>query len=252
MNFQFDPTTAISFLLVMTRLVTVLSVAPPFNGSMIPPRVRVAIAASLGLLIAPLQPVDISLEVFSLLVAIGYQVVVGAMFGYLIQLMLSVPMIAGSMIDGLSGLSASTLFDPTSNSSATPAARLNQMLAMIVLVGIEGHLLIVRGVMRSYEAAPLSGFRIEPLGQLLVTASGQLLLAAVEIALPVLVALLMTEAVLALSARAAPRLNVMVLGFAVKSIVFMLLFALSLPLLINAVANLLDRSLRWAMAVVGG
>lgn len=211
-----------------------------------------AIAASVSLLVAPTQPVDVSLDVLSLIVAVTYQVIVGAFFGYIIQLMLSVPMIAGSMIDGLSGLSASTLFDPSSNSSATPAARLNQMLALIVLVGMDGHLLIVRGVVRSYEAAPLNGFQVGLVGPLLLEASGQLLLAAVEIALPVLVALLMTEAVLALSARAAPRLNVMVVGFAVKSMVFMLLFAISLPLLVNAVATLLDRSLRWAVGGVGG
>ncbi len=235
----------------MTRLATVLTIATPFGGAMMPNRVRVAVAASVSLLVAPGQPVDISLEILPLIAAITYQVIVGAFFGYIIQLMLSVPMIAGSMIDGLSGLSASTLFDPTSNSSATPAARLNQMLAMIVLVGIEGHLLIVRGVLRSYEAAPLSGFGTGLLGPLFVEASGQLLLAAVEIALPILVALLMTEAVLALSARAAPRLNVMVVGFAVKSIVFMMFFALTLPLLVNAVATLLDRSIRWALGGVG-
>ena len=252
MNFSIDPATAVSFLLMMTRLATVLTVAPPFNGSMMPNRVRVAIAASVSLLVAPLYPVEVSLDVLSIIVAIGYQVVVGALFGYLVQLMLAVPMIAGSMIDGMSGLSASTLFDPMSSSSATPAARLNQMLAIIVLVGIEGHLLIIRGVIRSYEAAPLDGFRLDLLGPTLVEATGQLLLAAVEIALPVLVALLMTEAMLALAARAAPRLNVMVVGFAVKSIVFMLTFALSLPLLINAVATLLDRALRWGLAGVGG
>ena len=252
MNFSIDPATAVSFLLMMTRLATVLTVAPPFNGSMMPQRVRVAIAASVSLLVAPLYPVEVSLDVLSLIVAIGYQVVVGALFGYLVQLMLSVPMIAGSMIDGMSGLSASTLFDPMSSSSATPAARLNQMLAIIVLVGIEGHLLIIRGVIRSYEAAPLDGFRLDLLGPTLVESTGQLLLAAVEIALPVLVALLMTEAVLALAARAAPRLNVMIVGFAVKSIVFMLTFALSLPLLINAVAALLDRALRWGLSGVGG
>ncbi len=237
---------------MMTRLATVLTIAPPFNGSMLPNRVRVAIAASVSLLVAPLYPVEISLDVLSVIVAIGYQVVVGALFGYLVQLMLSVPLIAGSMIDGMSGLSASTLFDPMSASSATPAARLNQMLALILLVGIEGHLLIIRGVIRSYEAAPLDGFRLELLGPTLVESTGQLLLAAVEIALPVLVALLMTEAVLALAARAAPRLNVMIVGFAVKSIVFMLTFALSLPLLINAVATLLDRALRWGLAGIGG
>lgn len=247
-----DPATAISFLLVMTRLATVLAIAPPFNASMLPNRVRVGVAASLSLLVAPLNPVELTPGVLGLLLAVVYQVMVGAVFGYLIQLLLSVPMIAGAMIDGASGLSASTLFDPMSNSPATPTARLNQMLVVVVLVGIEGHLLIVRGVMRSYEAAPLSGLRIGSLGDVLVDATGQLLLAAVEISLPVLVALLLTEAVLALSARAAPRLNVMVVGFAVKSIVFLAVFALGLPLLINGVATLLDRSLRWAIGVSGG
>ncbi len=252
MSLAIDPATIVSFLLVMTRLVTVLTVAPPFQGAAVPVRVRVAIAASVGLLVAPVQSLDVPLEVVPLLAAIGYQVLVGALFGYLIQLLLSVPIVAGAMIDGLSGLAASTLFDPMSNSSATPAARLNQLLAIVVLVSIEGHLLIVRGVIPSYEAAPLSGFRIESLGALLTEGAGQLMLAAVEIALPLLVALLLTEAVLALSARAAPRLNVMVVGFAIKSMVFMVGFALTVPLLINAVSTLLDRSLRWAIAGSGG
>jgi flagellar biosynthetic protein FliR len=122
----------------------------------------------------------------------------------------------------------------------------------LILVGVEGHLLIVRGVIRSYEAAPLSGLRIDAVGTILAEAAGQLLLAAVEVALPLLVALLLTETVLGLSARAAPRLNVMVVGFAVKSMVFMLAFALTLPLLINAVSALLERSLRWALVGTGG
>lgn len=251
MSFTLDPTVVVSFLLVMTRLVTVLTIAPPFGGSLVPTRVRVAIAASISLLIAPLQGGEVSLELSTLIVSIAYQVAVGAIFGFLIQLLLSAPLVAGTMIDNMAGLAAAGLFDPMSNTSATPGARLNQMVTTIVLVGMEGHLLIIRGVLRSYEAAPLSGFRVDGLDSLMTEAVGQLLLAAIEIALPLLVALLMTEAVLGLAARAAPRLNVMVVGFAVKSIVFMLGFALTIPLLINAVSTLLDRSLRWALVVTG-
>ena len=173
------------------------------------------------------------------------------MFGYVIQLLLSAPLIAGMLIDSLAGLSAASLFDPLSNTSATPGGRLNQVVATIVLFGLDGHLLIIRGVLRSYEAAPVNGLRLESLDLLLTDGIGQLLLAAIEIALPLLVALLMTEVVLGLSARAAPRLNVMVLGFAVKGIVFMLGFALTIPLLINGVAALLTRSLRWAITISG-
>lgn len=252
MSLNIDVTSIVSFLLVMTRLAAVLTIAPPFSGGGIPPRVRVAIAASVALLVAPMYTADVKLDAASLIVAVVYQVLVGAMFGFLIQLLMTVPMVAGSMIDGVAGLSASSLFDPLTNTSATPAARFNQMLAMVILFGIEGHLLIIRGVLRSYEAAPLSGFSVDPLPAILSESVGQLMLAALEIALPCLVALLMAEAMLALAARAAPRLNVMVVGFAVKSLVFLVTFGLTMPLLINAVASLLDRSLRWAVIGAGG
>ncbi len=251
LSFSIDPALIVSFLLVMTRMVTVLTIAPPFRGSTMPVRVRVAVAAGVALVVGPRVPVDVEFDVLPLVGAVTYQVLIGALFGFLIQLLLSVPLVAGSMIDGLSGLSASSLFDPMAGSSATPAARLNQLLTSMILIGIGGHLLIVRGVIRSYEAAPLSGLEIESLGPLMSEGAGQLILAAVEISFPLLVALLMTETVLALAARAAPRLNVMVVGFAVKSMVFLLAFGLTVPLLINAVSVLLERSLRWAMAAGG-
>lgn len=255
MTFFLDPRLVVTLLLVMTRLVTVLTVAPPFRGSTMPIRVRVTIAGAVAFAVAPgAQSTidDVPLEVIPLIGVVAYQVVVGALFGFVVQLLLSIPLVAGSMVDGLSGLSASSLFDPMADSSATPAARLYQLLTSLILVGLGGHLLIVRGVIRSFEAAPLSGLRVADLGDLLTEAAGQLLLAAVEIAFPLLVALLMTETVLALAARAAPRLNVMVVGFAVKSMVFLLAFGLTVPLLVNAVSSLLDRSLRWAIIGVGG
>jgi flagellar biosynthetic protein FliR len=251
MTLAFDTTSIVSILLAMTRIITVLVVAPPFRGSTMPNRVRVVLAGAMAFAVAPQHPADIESAFGPVFLAIVYQVVVGALFGFLIQLLLAVPLIAGSMIDGVAGLSAASLFDPMSDSSATPAARLTQLLSSIILVSLGGHLLIMRGVMRTYEAAPLSGLEIAALEPVLVEGAGQLLLAAVEVALPVLVALLLTEAVLALAARAAPRLNVMVVGFAVKSLVFVLTFAALVPLLVHAVTALLERSLRWGMAILG-
>lgn len=252
MSLAIDPAMITAFLLIMTRLIAALTVAPPFGGSMLNIRVRVALAASIALLVTPLYTEAVPVGAADLTIAIVYQVVVGTMFGFLVQLLLTAPMVAGLMVDALAGLSAASLFDPLANTSATAGARLNQMLTAVVLVGLEGHLLIVRGVLRSYEAAPISGLRVESIPTVLQDGVGQLMLAAVEIALPLIVALLLTELVLGLATRAAPRLNVMVVGFAVKSLVFVTGFALTVPLLINAVATLLDRSVRWGVLVTGG
>ncbi|MEL7156767.1 MAG: flagellar biosynthetic protein FliR [Actinomycetota bacterium] len=251
MSATFDPASITAFLLIMTRLFAALTVAPPFGGSMLNLRVRVALAASVALLVTPLHTEAVPVGVADLTIAIVYQVVVGTLFGFLVQLLLTAPMVAGLMVDALAGLSAASLFDPLANTSATAGARLNQMLTAVVLIGLEGHLLIVRGVLRSYQAAPLGGLAVESVPAVLQDGVGQLMLAAVEIALPLIVALLLTELVLGLAARAAPRLNVMVVGFALKSLVFITGFALMVPLLINAIAALLDRSVRWALLLTG-
>jgi flagellar biosynthetic protein FliR len=251
-TFAVQPGTIVAFLLVMTRLIAALTVAPPFGGTAVPIRVRVAMAASMALVVAPLQEGEVPLEAGALILALAYQVVVGTLFGYLVQLLLAAPMVAGSLVDFLTGFSAAALFDPFSQSSATPMGRLNQTIALVVLVILEGHLLIVRGVLRSYEAAPLAGIRVESLGAVLQEGLGLLLLAAVEIAFPLLAALTLAEVVLGLATRAAPRLNVLVVGFALKSIVVVVAFAVTVPLTINAMASLLDRSLRWAVGALGG
>jgi len=247
-----DPATLVAFLLVMTRLLAAFVTSPPFAGVLVPFRVRVALAVSVAMVVAPTQHSDVQLSVGPLLLALVYQVVVGGLFGYLVQLVLSAPLVAGALIDNMSGFSVAGLFDPFSGSSTTPAARLNQLIATMILVLLEGHLLVVRGVLRTYEAAPLGGLRVDSLRAVLSEAIGQLLLAAIEVGLPLLVALLMAELVLAMAARAAPQLNVMVVGFAIKSLVFTVGFALGLPLLVNATSALLERSLRWAVQVNGG
>jgi flagellar biosynthetic protein FliR len=256
-TFSVQPATIVAFLLVMTRLVAAFTIAPPFGGQAVPVRVRAALGASIALVVAPLQSAEVQgaevpIEAGPLIVALGYQVVVGALFGFLVQLLLSAPLVGGTLIDYLTGFSAAALFDPFSQASATPAARLNQAVALVVLVILDGHLLIVRGVLRSYEAAPLGGMQVESLASVLSEGASQLFLAAIEIAFPVLVALMLAEVVLGLAARAAPRLNVLIVGFAIKSMIFLVTFAVTVPLTINAVAALLDRSVRWAVTGLGG
>ena len=252
MTLTIAPESIVAFLLVMTRLLAAFFVAPPFAGSTLPVRVRVALAVSIALPIAPLHTEGVPIAPAAVAVSVGYQVLVGTLFGYVVRLLLSAPIIAGLVVDTLAGLSAASLFDPLNNTSSTAGARINQFVTVVTLLGIEGHLLIVRGLLRSYEAAPLAGFGVAAVPRIMTAGAGQMLLAAVEIALPLLVALLLTEVMLALATRAAPRLNVMVVGFAVKSLVYIFAFTLTLPLLINAVATLLERSIRWALAVTGG
>lgn len=251
MSAAFDPATVVTYLLILTRLTAALTVAPPFDGSGVPVRVRLALAAGLALAVTGTQQTAVPETVPGLVTALAYQVVVGLMMGFVLRLLLSAVHSAGALIDLMVGYSAAVLYDPFTQAVATPVARLYQLLAVVLLVSLNGHLLVVNGVLRSYQAAPLDGFRFDSVAEVLTEGIGQMLIAAVEIAFPILVALVLADAVLGLVTRAAPRLNVLLLGFAAKSMVLLLLLGLGLPLVVNGVSTMMVRGVRWATALAG-
>lgn len=251
MSVAFDPATLVTFLLILTRLTAALSVAPPFDGSQVPIRVRVALSVGLAMAVTGNQVAEVPATVPGLVTALLYQVAVGLMMGYVLRLLLGAVQAAGALIDLSVGYSAAALYDPFTLAAATPLARLYQLLAIVFLVVLDGHLLVVQGVLRSYEAAPLAGLRFDSVGALLTEGIGQFLIAAIEIAFPVLVALLLADGVLGLVTRAAPKLNVLILGFAVKSLVLLFTLGLGLPLVANGVSSLVLRGVRWGVGLSG-
>lgn len=251
-SYAFDPDQIVGFLLLTARMMALLQFAPPFSAGGVPIRVRLAIAAGTGLALAPLLAVDFNLSTAGLVAAVIYQVVVGAAMGVIISLFMAAVNAAGSMIDLLSGIGVAVLYDPTTQIQAGPVGRLYQLIMVTGLLIIDGHLLMVRGLLRTFDAAPLEGLVMGDLADALINGSRDLFLAAIEISLPVLVALAMTEIVLGLASRAAPRLNVLVLGFAAKAMIMMLVLTVSIPLAVRSLSVLLERSVVWSVRALGG
>ena len=78
------------------------------------------------------------------------------------------------------------------------------------------------------------------------------LVATLEIGLPVLAALFCTEVALGLLGKVAPQLNILVVGFAAKTFVALMLLGLTLALLPETTESLLGRAVRTAGRAYGG
>lgn len=255
MNLALSAESLVTLLLVTARMVATLTVAPPFNGGMVPTRVRVGLAVSIGILLATnpsLSWPDPPLEIPALTLAILSQIVVGLAFGFFIQLLMATFQVAGSIIDLSAGLSAGALYDPITQSQSAAVGRMYQLVSLALLVALDGHLLIVQGVIRSYEVNPAGMLNAEALGPALAAGVGQLLIAALEVGFPLIAAMMLTEVALAIASRAAPKMNVMAIGFGVKSMVLFVTLGLGLPLLANATTNLLEAGLRSGSGLIGG
>ena len=83
-----------------------------------------------------------------------------------------------------------------------------------------------------------------------VIAVAAFLIAALQIGAPILGALFVTEILLGLASRAAPKLNVMVLGFGAKSLVMFMLLGAALPLIPYVSAQLVKDALEMMHALV--
>lgn len=241
-----------AFLFAMVRAAAWVWVTPPFASSSIPARVRVAVATALALgMSGSLDPADVPHDTVPFVAAIVYQAFVGFALGFVVMLLFAAVQAAGEMIDFSAGFSAASLYDPLSNTAATPIGRLYQLLLFTLLFAINGHLILVGGFLRTFEAAPLSGPRLDDLSRLLTDDLSVFFAAAVQVAFPLLAALFMAEIVLGLLSRAAPKMNVFMLGFSIKTLLALFLVGLAVPVMPDAVSSLLSEAVT-RFNVLGG
>jgi flagellar biosynthetic protein FliR len=197
-----------------------------------------------------LAGLNVPLEPWPLASAAFLQVAAGLALGFLGVMLFSAVSLAGSLIDLFSGFSAAQLFDPATSATTSVFGRFYSVLATTLLFAIDGHLLLVRGFLTSFDAAPLTTLSLGELAKILTQDAGLFFLSAVEIAAPLLAALFLTEAALGLLSRAAPQMNVFLLGLPVKILLTLTLAGLAIPLLPDAVASIASSTVRQGLDLV--
>ena len=245
MTFDLAPQVITGFVLALVRALAWIAIAPPFSTKAIPVQVKIGLAAALALSLAPRLAVDgVPMETVPLVGATLMQVAIGLVLGFLTMMLISAVQSAGEMIDLFGGFSVSSAYNPLSDSSAGVFGRFYHLLAITLLFAINGHMLLIRGFLTSFDAVPLSGVPFTDMSELFISTLGRFLLSAVEIAAPLLAVLFLTEVALGLLSRAAPQMNVFALGFSLKIIVALGLAGLAIPLLPGAIASIAEHAVR--------
>jgi flagellar biosynthesis protein FliR len=244
-SIAFEPEALTGFLLALVRAAAWIFVSPPFSTRIVPTPVKLGLAAALALAVQhKMGPQAVPLETVPLLGAAVVQAATGLALGFLTMLLFSALQAAGELIDLFSGLTVAQAFDPLSLNQSSVFGRFYQLLATTLLFAVDGHLLLVKGFLTSFDAVPLEGLRLDRMAELLTSGIATFLLAAVEIAAPLLAVLFVTEMALALLSRAAPLMNVFVLGMPLKIGIVLVLAGVALPLLPDAVSSLVGQALR--------
>ena len=241
----------LGFVLALVRAAAWIAVAPPFNTRMIPVQAKVGFALALAIPVAPrVAETAPPPEVAPLVTATLLQVGMGLALGFVVQVIFAAVQAAGELIDLFAGFTIAATYDPFTNANQAVFGRFYQLLAVALLFAMDGHIMLVRGLLDSYAVVPSTLPDLGATTAELLDALALFFLSALEIAAPLLGALFLTEVSLGLLSKAAPQMNVFTLGFPIKIMLTLGLAGLALPLLPNAVDGLLRAAARSATVIL--
>ena len=228
------------------RILALFTSAPVFSMRAIPVRTRVGLAFVIAVCAQGVladQPA-VALNSHAALGAVAQQVAVGLAIGFAVRLVFVAVELAGEVIGLQMGLNFASFFDPTSNAQVSAVARFFGNMAVLLFIVINGHLMVLMAVVKSFDSFPVDGNFLQSLAQMRIYELGSSLFSsALWIALPMIVLLLFVNLTLGIISRIAPQMNIFALGFPVTLTVGMLGIAATLPLLEQPVMTLMQRAI---------
>jgi flagellar biosynthetic protein FliR len=239
-----------SFFLVLARVGPLFVVAPLFSSKMLPARARgvAAVALAVGLSPIALKGGHIPLDALSLGGLILKEALVGFAFAFAVSVLFAAVSAAGSFLDTLIGFSYGGLVDPVNGNQSSVLSQLYTLVGIMVFLAIGGETWVVEGLAKTYSLVGLT--QMPALGALVGGAQhtfASIFISAVELAAPVLIALIITDAGFGVVSRVMPQLNVFAVGFPAKILVGFLMVAASLPFVAGWIGNQLQQSVLSAL-----
>jgi len=239
-----------SFFLVLARVGPLFVVAPLFSSKMLPARARgvAAVALAVGLSPIALKGGHIPLDALSLGGLILKEALVGFAFAFAVAVLFAAVSAAGSFLDTLIGFSYGGLVDPVNGNQSSVLSQLYTLVGIMVFLAIGGETWLVEGLAKTYSLVGLT--QMPALGALVGGAQhtfASIFISAVELAAPVLIALIITDAGFGVVSRVMPQLNVFAVGFPAKILVGFLTVAASLPFVAGWIGNQLQQSVLSAL-----
>lgn len=235
-----------AFIFPLARILALLYAAPPFNNASLPMRVKLVIGLAIAMTIAPgidrLPAIEPASGTGLLIMA--EQMLIGYAMGFSLRLVFSAVDMAGMVFSMQMGLGFATSYDPTSTSQTPVVSEMIGILALLIFLGIDGHLMVIATLAESFRALPIgvlpgSASWANLANAVAIVFSGGLLLA-----LPIIVALLITNTALGVLGRVAPQLNLIVIGFPITIALGFAALYVCLPYLIQPLMQLFETGLQ--------
>jgi len=236
-----------AFLLILTRMASMLSFMPAIGETAIPVRIRLAVAAALSFLILPLyasQAPAIPVDILAMVGMVLLEIAIGLFIALTARLMMTALNVAGTVIAFQSGLAAAQSFDPTQGSQGATLARFLTLFGLIVIFATDLHLLVIKAMVFSFETFPIGYLpAVEDMAAAIVDVAAAAFAMGIAISAPFLVYGLVFNIALGLLARLMPQLPVFFVAMPANIFLSFIILLVVMSAMLMAFANYFEAGL---------
>ncbi|MCC6535463.1 MAG: flagellar biosynthetic protein FliR [Burkholderiales bacterium] len=234
----------------LTRVLALLAAAPVLGQTRLPVPVRIGLALAVVAALAPSLPAQPPVAPASAagMLVLATQIVIGLAMGFALRLVFVAVEMAGDLIGLQMGLGFAMFYDPGNIQHTPILGQFMSLLATLVFLAINGHLLIISALAESFHTLPIAA---QPPGasffQVLARHGAIVFVTGLQLALPLIVTMLVVNLALGVLTRSAPQLNIFAVGFPVTLAIGFGALILTLPYFGPLFERTLDQALRFVL-----
>ncbi len=243
-----------TFLWPLSRILAMVATAPILGNPSIPVRVKLGFAVMLTILVMPV--VEKSLPQVDPASGIGLiillqQVLIGVAIGFVMRIVFVAVETAGELIGLQMGLGFAIFFDPQNSGQIDIIGRFLGVIASLAFLAMDGHLMMIALISKSFSTLPVGLDGITNVTfTTLANWGGEIFKSGLQLSLPVLTALLITNLALGILTRVAPQLNIFAVGVPLTLSIGLFVLAFSMPFYTPILEYLVHDALNLIMGIL--
>jgi flagellar biosynthesis protein FliR len=247
---EFGEQRVLAFFLVLARVSPLFILAPLFSSRMVPARAKTVVALGLAVGLSPVVAGDQHLptDVTSIAGLLGKELLIGVAFAYTLAATFAAISVAGSFLDTTIGFSYGSLVDPVNGNNSAILSTAYSMIGLMVFIAIGGDAWVIKGLARTYDVVGLLDY--PSINHIIAGATRSftgIFTSALQVAGPVLLALILTDAAFGMVTRVVPTLNAFQVAVPAKVVLGLLLVGTSMPFVANWLGAELQNDVRLAL-----
>lgn len=233
-------------LLLFLRVSGLIFSSPIFGRKNIPVMAKigycVCIAYVLFKSVQVTQQLDYNGDVFLFVLLCLKELLFGLALGFVLNAFFTLVFTAGQMIDMQMGFGLVNVFDPQSNLSIPMVGNFLNIIMLLVFFAVDGHHRLIQILYTTVVCIPVGSVVFSPkIALVAVQLFIETFILAFSVALPVIAAGLLGEALLGVVIRSVPQINPFAVGLPLKVITGFVVLLAMIPVYVNFLPQIFDK-----------